>query len=103
MKTRTCHRQPRYFVTGCLVAVLSALPLLTGCSSSEPPPDRPETAPVTGTVMYQGEPVEGATVVFTPAGSQATGAVAKTDASGKFELMTYEPGDGAIPGKYQVS
>ena len=55
----------------------------------------------TGTVTYQGQPVEGATVVFAPEG-QGRASSAITDASGRFQLTTLGPGDGAMPGKYQV-
>jgi hypothetical protein len=56
---------------------------------------------VTGTVTYQGAPVEGARVMFhSEAGRPATGT---TDAEGRFELMTFEPRDGAIPGQHKVT
>ena len=63
---------------------------------------RPETAPVTGTVTYNGKPVANATVMFTPksGGASATG---KTDENGKFTLTTFEPGDGAIVGEHVVT
>jgi len=74
---------------------LAALPLMIGCGGGGP-----ETVPVTGTVTYQGKPVEGAEVAFYPkSGRAATG---KTDAEGRFELMTASPGDGAVVGEYTV-
>ena len=57
---------------------------------------------VTGTVTYQGKPVEGATVAFTPEG-QGRAASGRTDASGKFSLTTLNANDGAVPGKYKVA
>ncbi len=63
---------------------------------------RPKTVPVTGTVTFDGKPVEGASVAFYPAegGRPATGT---TDAQGKFTLTTFESGDGALPGSYNVT
>jgi hypothetical protein len=74
--------------------------VLLACLSSGCGSGRPATVPVKGTVTYQGEPVEGAAVVFFGAGRQAT---AETDAEGVFSLMTFEPNDGAIPGEYTIT
>lgn len=64
---------------------------------------RPKTVKAAGTVQYQGQPVPQATLTFTPATHEGQGAVAVTDDSGNFQLMTFEPGDGAIPGRYRVT
>ncbi len=79
------------------VALLAAVGFaLPGCG-----PTYPETIPVTGTVTLNGRPVGGAAIVFTPEeGEQATGT---TDASGRFELSTFQLGDGALPGKHRVT
>ncbi len=63
--------------------------------------DRPKVVPVSGTVTYKGEVVEGADVVFRSAG-QKNPAYALTDAEGRFELTTFDQGDGAVPGSHQV-
>ena len=69
---------------------------MSGCG-----PDYPETVPVSGTVTLDGQPVAGASVVFTPeAGDLAT---ATTDSSGQFQLSTYRLADGAAPGHYRVT
>lgn len=61
----------------------------------------PKTGQVSGTVTYKGTPVADATVVFYPTqGPVATGV---TDASGKFQLMTNKPGDGAALGMCKVT
>lgn len=57
---------------------------------------------VSGSVTYQGNPVEGATVSFNPT-SGARAASGRTDANGRFDLTSLNPGDGAIPGNYKVS
>ena len=59
------------------------------------------TAPVTGTVTLDGEPLEGAAVSFSPEGD-GHAAAGVTDASGEFVLTTETKGDGAVPGTYQV-
>ncbi len=58
--------------------------------------------PVSGAVTYKGKPIENADVVFNPSGKERA-ASAKTDASGKFQLTTLNPQDGAQPGSYQVT
>ncbi len=75
-----------------LIAVASV-----GCGSSGP-----ELAPVKGVVTLEGEPLEGAVVLFQPndGGKPATGL---TDASGGFVLTTLEEGDGAQVGVNSVS
>lgn len=69
----------------------------------------PKAYPVSGVVTYQGKPVEGAEVTFSPAveDPKARAAGGKTDAQGKFTLKTYydpthELG-GAILGDYLVT
>jgi len=90
-----------------LVCMMS-LWVLPGCGGANRPANRPETVLTSGTVMYQGKPVAGATVTFvaeSPA-SQSTparGAVGRTDESGQFKLTTFDPGDGVIPGNYRVT
>ncbi|MDB5338285.1 MAG: hypothetical protein JWN70_3904 [Planctomycetaceae bacterium] len=64
---------------------------------------RPETAPASGMVTFDGEPLEGAVVVFQPTAPDGIGASALTDGEGKFELRTFPPELGAVPGKYAVS
>jgi hypothetical protein len=71
--------------------------LLSGCSG----PDRPQLVPVSGMVTLDGQPVEGATVTFTPTGGRM--AIAVTDAAGKFQLTTYDTNDGALIGEHRVT
>jgi hypothetical protein len=91
----------KYFPVG-----VAMLLLFAGCSRKK---NVPETVTVTGTVLLNGNTVEGAEVSFQPksTGPDSHPARGTTDASGKFTLKTYiGPGtdvDGAIPGDYLVS
>lgn len=78
--------------------LLIALWSLAGCSRS----DRPPLAKVSGVVLLDGAPVEGAAVMFMPVagGRPAQGS---TDAQGKFQLTTFDTHDGAIIGEHKVS
>ncbi len=80
-----------------LTLVCAALALFAGCGSSNPP-----TAQVTGTVTLDGDPVEGATVLFLPDDTTLKAATASTQADGTYALTTFEAGDGAMPGSYKV-
>lgn len=60
--------------------------------------------PVTGQVFFEGEPAEGATVVFHPVNSTPDslrpGSIVNKE--GKFKLRTYPHGEGAPEGEYLV-
>lgn len=70
-----------------------------GCGSS----DRPETVPVAGQVLVGGKSIEGATVTFRPTEKTGRPAFGMTDAEGNFVLSTFDDGDGAIPGEYNIT
>lgn len=85
------------------VGLLLALPLALGCSKAPKLP----TVPVSGTVTMDGQPLEGASVGFSPVNPDGTPANGTTDAQGTFRLQTYlgasfGQGDGAMPGDYIV-
>jgi hypothetical protein len=71
---------------------------LAGCGGR---PGGAPTLPASGTVLYNGQPVADVQVVFTPHAGRP--AMADTDAGGHFTLMTFEPDDGAVPGKHKVA
>ncbi|MCA9014241.1 MAG: carboxypeptidase regulatory-like domain-containing protein [Planctomycetaceae bacterium] len=78
------------------ISICSGL-VLVGCGSGV---DRPSTSKVEGTVTFDNQPLEGASISFIPQdGRPASGF---TDASGHFVLKTFEAGDGAIPGEHTV-
>src|SRR5438477_9754865 len=71
-----------------------------GCGSSPF-----ETAPVSGKVTLNGQPLAEARISFQPIGSekeQGPGSATTTDAEGKFILTTAEGHRGATVGKHQV-
>jgi hypothetical protein len=62
---------------------------------------------VSGTVTYNGNPLTEGAVVFSPAQGKGsdTGhvAIGQLDTSGKFELTTFNTGDGAVLGQHVVT
>jgi len=75
------------------------LVLVIGCSDASGLAKR---YPASGTVTYNGQPVEKGNVGFipdAPDGRSATGAIT----NGKFTLTTATPDDGALPGTYKVT
>ncbi len=64
---------------------------------------RPKTAPVSGLITLNGEPVAGASVVFAPRKKNGSAAAGTTDAAGMFKMTTFQAGDGVIPGGYSVA
>lgn len=84
--------------------LLLTVGLFAGCSPTDEDQwtkQRPPVVPVTGTVLYQGTPVEGASVTMMNADT-STGGSGLTDAEGRFRLTTFKDGDGAAPGMQQV-
>lgn len=67
-----------------------------GCGDSRGP------VRVQGTVTLDGKPVAGASVQFIPDGNTSRPAFAETQADGTYQIMTKDPGDGAMPGDYKV-
>lgn len=92
---RWTSRLPRQSAVGYLGLWVIGCFALTGCGDSHP-----DTVDVTGEVFHNGQPVDGANVVFTSDGPIATGI---TDAQGKFTLRTFRDGDGAIAGMHRVT
>ena len=80
------------------VLSLLACSLLVGCAG----PSQPATYPVRGTVRYEGKPIANASVSFLAPGAPAP-AVGTTDDAGRFQLTTFQPNDGAIPGEHVVT
>jgi hypothetical protein len=67
--------------------------------------DRKAVVPVEGQVLFENKPAQYALVVFHPVGG-APGAprpTGRVGADGTFTLTTYDAGDGAPPGEYDVT
>lgn len=74
--------------------------LAVGCGSGI------ATAPVSGTITIDGEPLADASVTFTPkaTGMEAPASNGRTDASGQYSLSVTATGDaGAVMGKHIVT
>lgn len=86
--------------------LMSIFALAMGCSGAEGPP-RDKTYPVTGQVIVDGQPAPYLLVELHDATKKdaAVGAVstAYTDDQGKFEISTYQSGDGAPEGDFVVT
>ena len=87
----------------CCIAFFSLI-LCYGCESSDV---RPDLQRVEGKLTINGEPAAGAVMVFYPAqgkefDSRGSRPRAKVDEQGMFQLTTYQSGDGAPAGEYQV-
>ncbi len=80
------------------VWLLCAIGLLVGCSKAGP-----STVPAGGIVNFKGKPIGKINVLLMPKASNGMAAEGTTDEAGKFTLMTYKPGDGAMVGEYTVS
>ena len=64
--------------------------------------DQPTVVPVSGTVLYNGDPVSGATVSFMAQGAPRA-AIGVTNAQGEFKLSTFAANDGAVPGTHKIT
>lgn len=86
--------------SGFIIGLLSLFTLV-GCGG----PKGPAVTVVSGTVMLDGEPLDGASVVFHPTSSSGLAGAGKTSADGTFGLSTFRatPGAGVVPGEYVVT
>lgn len=73
--------------------------LILGCGDSTGLEKR---YPVSGTVTYQGKPVEKGSINFIPTQPEGRAAGGQIE-DGDYSLTTAEPGDGALPGTYKVT
>jgi hypothetical protein len=87
--------------SGLLLGILAAFSGCSGGSDAEGGSRKP-VFKVTGKITFSGGPVSGAMVGFIPREGQPV-ATGRTNDSGVYTLMTYEPGDGAAKGDYSVT
>jgi hypothetical protein len=76
--------------------LLAASAGVAGCSRGGP-------VKVNGTITLDGKPLPGATVTFLPSREGGRSASGLTEADGSFNLTTFKPGDGALPGEYKIT
>lgn len=82
------------------VGILVALGLLGIVACSDDGLDK--RYPVSGTVTYNGKPLEKGSINFVPDAPEGRGALGEIK-DGSYTLTTQSPGDGAFPGKYSVT
>jgi len=78
----------------CVLVLLGVCSALVGCGSSD-------AASVTGTVTYNGQPLEDGTLIIHPASGRPAHGTIK--AGQIVEVTTLEPGDGAPPGPVKLA
>lgn len=79
-----------------LAALVITLVTMAGCG-----PSYPETAPVTGKVTLDGQPLSTGKIVFYP--KEGRPAMGQIEPDGTYTLTTFEEGDGALPGEHKVT
>ncbi len=86
-----------------LAACLFVLAVHPGCGSGS----APKTIGVSGKITYQGKPLTEGTIVFHPLkpadGYPSRPATGQLQSDGSYQLSTFAPGDGVVPGEYAVS
>ena len=102
MDTFACFSKHRSFWLGLAVLCVPCL-MLAGCKQGE---SRVPTFPASGQLLSANDkPIANALVVLHPVdiNSKAPKSRATTDADGKFQLTTYDTGDGAPEGDFIVT
>jgi len=91
-------RRPGHCCFAVLVVASFTATFLSGCGSG-----RPETVPVSGVVLLDGQPLkaEGTVRVIPKKDRAATGEI--DPATGRFTLTTFEKNDGCVPGTHTVT
>ncbi len=88
-----------------LLGVIGICLFSASCSKTDP--NRKVTVPVRGEVLIDGQPTAMVQIGCHPLEGldkeQPTITQAVTDDEGRFQLATYEAGDGAPPGEYQLT
>jgi hypothetical protein len=89
----------KYSRLGCTFFIGTCL-WMTGCGSSE---DLPEMVPVTGSVVYAGDPVSTGAVRFVPEDeTKGRLAIGDIQSDGTFTMKSFNDQEGVVPGNYRV-
>lgn len=80
-------------------ALVVTFSCLAGCGG--PGYEKPDTAPVSGTVQFKGQPIADGEIILQPVGGRA--AHGEIENGQIVNVYTYEPGDGAPVGDLQVA
>jgi hypothetical protein len=85
------------------VFIVCSTGLLVGCSGGEDKwkAGRPKTVEAAGMITLNGKPLDKAQVVLVPQGGQ-NGGSALSDDEGAFQLASFPPDPGVVPGAYKV-
>lgn len=94
--TQVDYRESRSSPTWVCWAMVVGLVVTVGCGAG-----RPELVPVSGRVLIDGKPLEYGFIRVSPANARA--ATGKIDKDGRFNLKTFEDGDGVVPGEHPVT
>jgi len=90
----------------CRLAAGTALLVILMCCGCK---ESPHIAPVSGTITYEGKPLEGATITTQPVAKEGSkdpgpGSFGRTDAKGRYTLELVEPARrGAVIGMHHVT
>ena len=91
---------------GYFLVSLGILTMAAGCGEQMPDGPRVNVSPIKGQVFVDGTPAANLAVKCHPIDGK-DGAIPSssdfTDNEGRFEIGTYEAGDGAPPGEYQLT
>jgi hypothetical protein len=84
------------------IPAICAIVLLAPCGCGGGGPERPDLAAVSGTVVYDGQPLAGAEVAFW-ADKAPKASIGVTNSEGKFQLTMFDLNDGAMPGENVIT
>ncbi|EAQ81714.1 carboxypeptidase-like regulatory domain-containing protein [Blastopirellula marina] len=90
-------------IIGLILCVMSMIAAV-GCSSGQDKwtAMRPPVFKTQGVVRMDGQPLPGATVIFSTTTGNYSG-TALTDSAGRYQMTTFEDFDGVTEGEFQVS
>jgi len=97
-----CHRVSLKMQTLKFTPLVLSAAIMCGCGESTPP--GPELLSVSGAVMLKDEPIPHADIYFMPIDdTEGVGGLARSDDTGKFEVMYSRGGNGLPAGTYRVA